>query len=146
MKNFRIRSLGYILFFILLCGCADSDPYIGKWESSHGREALEFTKSEMTTISSKGAVQIQKVKYKKEGNNWLISIDDGKTYISSLEFKDKNTMILKEHGVELKFKKVQSYFEVIIDGVSVFFGLILWVIRGIIDIIMSVFRMLMQLF
>ena len=111
MKYFRIRSLACIFFFILLSGCGDSNPFIGKWEpSSHGPiQAMSFTKDEMTSVSAKGATASGTVKYKQEGSKWLISFDDGKTYESPFEFKDKNTMILKENEVELTFKKVRSF-------------------------------------
>ena len=79
----------------------------------------------MLIVSAKGTEIKQMVKYKNIDDNWLISIDDGKTYKSSLEFKDKNTMIFNDSGVALTFKKESEI------GVG---AIILGIIAGIIAI------------
>jgi len=77
----------------------------------------------MIYVTAKGTEKREAVKYKKQGDNWLISNDDGKTYKSSLEFKDKNTMILKEPGVEFTFKK-ESEIGVVAIIVGIIVGII----------------------
>jgi len=90
----------------------------------------------MISVLANGTENKEIVKYKNERGSWLISIDDGKTYISSFEFMDKNTMILKETGVELTFKRAQqSYVDIITGWIGIIFSVILAIVFGIVDII-----------
>lgn len=63
-----MKNLIYLIicFSIIACSNSVSTDFVGKWQSPNSKQ------SEITTIT-------------KNGDNYLISIDDNKTFIGTLE-------------------------------------------------------------
>ena len=126
MNNY-IAKLACLCFTILIVGCMESNPLIGKWQGnvSHSdglvnmfmqemtkatkmdRMEIEFTKDSMITKQG-GRSSVDKVRYKKVSENvWAVAPVDKEQW-QEISIVDKDTLKMDVGmGVGMSLKRVK---------------------------------------